>query len=315
MSEATPPPEPPAGAGPTDPTAPPASGPWAPPDPLPAPQPWVPPTPWSPEPWSPAPWPPPGPADAPGVTGMPGVTDRPGSTGTPGATGQPGGTGTPGMPGRPDTPGTLGPGGHPGRPDTLRPAAPPAAHPWPGYGVPAWPPAGYPPPYAYPGAPQTRTSGGQIAAIVAAVATVLVLIFCGCVGVGLVGGLYGDPGTPEEPYGQPVEGDTDGPVGADPARSPAATPSGGPGELTVVYEVTGGALVDVQFYDANGDFYQFDGVRSPWRMMFTANDRHQVQIIASPAGPAGGTVTCRITIDGKVVSRDSGGYGAVCFGW
>ncbi|OKI69009.1 hypothetical protein A6A27_03955 [Micromonospora sp. CB01531] len=212
-----------------------------------------------------------------------------------------GGIGTPGDPPRPAVPPVT--------------PVPPPAHPWPGYAAPGWPPAGYPPPYAYPGTPPTRTNGGKIAAIVVAVATVLVLLFCGCVGLGVLGSSFGDPVTSGEPYGDPGYGEPEEDATAG-QPSPATTPSGGPGQLTVLYEATGAALVDVQFYDANGDFYQYEGVPSPWRMGFASNDRHRVQIIVSPAGLADDNqVTCRISMNGKVVSEDSGVYGATCFGW
>ncbi|SCE99290.1 MmpS family transport accessory protein [Micromonospora chaiyaphumensis] len=153
-------------------------------------------------------------------------------------------------------------------------------------------------------------------AVVVTVVIALVLAVCGCVGFGVLGSFVdgstnsGQPFDPE--FDEPDGGFAEEPTEAAPP-APVATPSGGPGRFTVVYEVTGTATVDVQFYDANADFFQFDGVRSPWRMALTANDRERVQIIASPVGS--GEASCRITIDGKVVSEDSGEYGATCFGW
>jgi hypothetical protein len=152
-------------------------------------------------------------------------------------------------------------------------------------------------------------------AIVVTVLIALMLAVCGCVGFGVLGSFVdgsatsGQPYDPEldEPGGDLAGEPTDGP------RAPVATPSGGPGRFRVVYEVTGAATVDVQFYDANADFFQLDGVRSPWRLAITANNRERVQVLASPTGS--GEVSCTITIDGKVVSRDSGAYGATCFGW
>ncbi|MCW3817256.1 MmpS family protein [Micromonospora sp. DR5-3] len=313
MSEPTPTPEPPADGGHPDPTTPPAPGSWTPPDPLAAPQPWAPPAAWSPTPWSPRPWSP-DPTGTAGTTGWPGTTDTPGTTATPATAGTPATTGPSSATGAPAPAGSSGQVGAP------RPAVPPVPSPaqlWPGYPTPGWPPPGYPPPYAYPGAPPARTNGGRVAAIVVAVTTVLVLVFCGCVGLGVLSSWYEDPGTSAEPYGDPGYGDPEEDVTAGAGQSsPATTPSGGPGQLTVVYEATGAVLVDVQFYDANGDFHQYEGLRSPWRLAITANDRERVQVIASPAGLASDDkVTCSITIDGKVVSRDSGVYGATCFGW
>ncbi|MEU5723188.1 MmpS family transport accessory protein [Micromonospora sp. NPDC047738] len=301
MSEPTPTPQPSADGGHTDPTTPPAPAPWTPPDPLAGPQPWVPQAPWSPTPWSP------------GSTGTPGPT---------GGAGTAGGIGTPGNTGQPDATADPARTGPPGSADAPRPAVPPVtpvpppAHPWPGYAAPGWPPAGYPPPYAYPGMPPTRTNGGKIAAIIVGVATVLVLLFCGCVGLGVLGNSFGDPVTSGEPYGDPGYGEPEEDATAG-QPSPATTPSGGPGRFEVVYEVTGTEAVNVQFYDANGDFLQVDEVQSPWRLAFTANDRQRVQIVALPANRGGDPITCQITIDGKVVSRDSSSSGAIatCFGW
>ena len=77
--------------------------------------------------------------------------------------------------------------------------------------------------------------------------------------------------------------------------------------------MTGADQVYVQFYDADANFLQLDDVDAPWRLRFTANDRERVQVIATPA--ESGEVSCRISINGKVVSRNSGEYGATCFGW
>jgi hypothetical protein len=153
-----------------------------------------------------------------------------------------------------------------------------------------------------------------VVAVVVTVVVALVLAFCGCVGLGALGSFLDDQTTSGQPYDRP-EFDDDLPWEPTDAAPPvpATTPSAGPGRFTVVYEVTGPAAVDVQFYDANADFLQLDGVRSPWRLAFTANDRERVQIIASPTDS--GEASCRITINGKVVSQDSGEYGATCFGW
>ncbi|MFU8851015.1 MmpS family transport accessory protein [Micromonospora sp. SL1-18] len=302
MSDPTPIPDPSASEGPTDPTAPPAvpaAMPWTPPDPLAAPAPWAPPTPWSR-------------ADVPTATVGTGAIGEPGST-----SGTAGGPGTPTPAGHPFPSGPPGPfgGPYPAPPAPPAPggAPPPPGHPWPGHPAPAWPPTGYPPPYAYPGSTPPRRNNGWVPAVVVSVVAVLVLAFCGCVGLGLLGSFNDEQvesGEPYDPgYGVP---DEEG-ITAAPLRDPATAPSGGPGELTVVYEVTGTGAVDLQFYDANGDFFQIDGVRTPWRMAFTANDRERVQLIASAVGP--GDATCRITINGKVVSENSGKWGMACFGW
>ncbi|MCP3784215.1 MmpS family protein [Micromonospora sp. A3M-1-15] len=197
------------------------------------------------------------------------------------------------------------------------PAGGPPVPPWPGGAPgPGWPPVGYPPPYAYPTAAPRRSSGGWVVPVVVTVVIALVLAFCGCVGLGVLGSFVDDSTTSGQPY-DPEFDEPDGGLAEDPTDAappvPATTPSGGPGRFTVRYEVGGTGAVDIQFYDANADFLQIDGVPPPWRLAFTANDRERVQIIASPTGS--GEASCRITINGKVVSQDSGEWGATCFGW
>ncbi|MEU8259962.1 MmpS family transport accessory protein [Micromonospora sp. NPDC048999] len=292
MSEATPPPEPPASGGSTDPAAPPPPAPWTPPDPLAAPQPWTPPTPWTPTPWSPP--------DTPVGLGTPGAYENPAPNESPGQSDAYPPAGAP----------TYPPAGAPTYPPAG--AAPPPGQAWPGHPAPAWPPQGYPPPYAYPGAPPARTNGGRtVAIVVGVVAALLALLCCGCVGLGLLDDLTAEPVASGEPY--PDFGVPDEPNVTTAQDSPATAPSDGPGELTVVYEVGGTDTVDLQFYDANADFFEVDEVRTPWRMTFTANDRERVQVLAAPIGS--GDATCRITINGKVVSENSGRWWVACFGW
>ncbi|WBB74496.1 MmpS family transport accessory protein [Micromonospora sp. WMMD1128] len=162
-----------------------------------------------------------------------------------------------------------------------------------------------------------------IAAVVA-----LVLAVCGCVGLGMLGSFSEGSVTSGEPYEPPfVDGSgepgwPDGPGGFtdEPTETPvvpATTPSAGRGRFTVVYEITGTGAANVEFYDANGDFLTVNGMQPPWRLAFTANDRKQVQIVAIPDDQQRDGVSCRITVDGKVVSRDSSATGgmASCFGW
>ncbi|SBT47643.1 MmpS family transport accessory protein [Micromonospora auratinigra] len=308
MSEATPPTDP--TPEPWTPPDPPAA--WTPPDPLAAPQPWAPPTPWSastpppPDPTAPERPAPAGPDR--GVEAGTGPTAPGGEpAGSPAPGGEPAGsyfpTHRPATPPSADQPGPTGPGGPP-------PVPAPSG----------WPPPAYPPPYAYPGAPRPASGNGRTVAIVLGVVAALVLSVCGCLGgLTVLGMATGDSGNSADPYDDSwpePEGTGPDDFSEEPTEapaSPAVTPSAGSGRFTVVYEVTGTGPVDVQFYDANADFLQLDEVSSPWRLTFTANDRERVQIIASPGDS--GEVTCRITINGKVVSRDSGEYGATCFGW
>ncbi|MGV9807950.1 MmpS family transport accessory protein [Micromonospora chersina] len=334
MSETTPTPEPGHSTGPSDPTAPPSAPEpttWTPPDPLTAPQPWAPPAPWAPAPWTPAP-----PASAaPGDAPNPWASSAPATPGaTPDPWGQPG-SAAPGNPppGSGAAPGAAGwtPPHYPNNPGgTPRPAVPapgpagaPPVPPWPGGAPgPGWPPVGYPPPYAYPTGAPPRSSGGWVVPVVVTVVIALVLAFCGCVGLGVLGSFVDDSTTSGQPY-DPEFDEPDGGLADDPTPTaaappvPATTPSGGRGRYTVVYEVTGTGAANVDFYDANGDFLHVDGMRPPWRLAFTTNDRKHLQIVALPDNQRRDGLTCRITIDGKVVSRDSSATGgiATCFGW
>ncbi|MEW2440718.1 MmpS family transport accessory protein [Micromonospora marina] len=321
MSETTPAPEP------GDPTAAPATpqpSSWTPPDPLAAPQAWTPPASWSPPP-APSPWAAAGPESASGAdpAASPSGTGRP--VGEPGwaapaapvAMPRPAVPPAPGDPQAPGLPGAAGRPAQPGAPDL--PAPPgwaPGAYPPGPYPPGPYPPGPYPPPYAYPGMPPRRGGNGWVAGLVIGIVTVLALIVCGCVGLSFLGRAM-DGGTASgERYDDPFYGEPDG-WADEPSRPPArpvTTPSGGPGEFTVRYEVTAtDGEAEVQFYDADANFHQPGAVDTPWRLSFTANDRERVQIIASPVGS--GEVTCRITVNGKVVSKDSGEYGATCFGW
>ncbi|MFI7428590.1 MmpS family transport accessory protein [Micromonospora sp. NPDC049836] len=156
-------------------------------------------------------------------------------------------------------------------------------------------------------------------AVVVTVVVAVVLAFCGCIGLGVLGSFLNDPGASGEPYHPTFDGPdadpTDEPAG-DAAPAPATTPSGGPGRFTVLYEVTGTGAANVQFYDANGVFRHVNRVAPPWRLALTANDRKHLQIVALAADQRNDGVTCRITINGTVVSRDSSATGgmASCFG-
>ncbi|WP_233607848.1 MmpS family transport accessory protein [Micromonospora chalcea] len=235
--------------------------------------------------------------------------------------GQPGTPGGPANPDAPQWPAQPGAPGWPAQPGAPGSSPPPSAY-QPGtyppgpYPPTAYPPGPYPPPYAYPGMPPRRSGGGWAVGVVVGIVTVLALIVCGCVGLAFLGSTMDDGSAAGTGYEEPIYGEpgdwTDDPS-APPAR-PATTPSGGPGKYTVLYEVTGSeGDAEVQYYDANGDFHQLNLVDSSWRLRFTTNNRERVQIVTMPGSAAG--LTCRITIDGKVVSQKSGRWGVTCFGW
>ncbi|WP_165945734.1 MmpS family transport accessory protein [Micromonospora sp. KC606] len=119
--------------------------------------------------------------------------------------------------------------------------------------------------------------------ILVAVVAVLVLGFCGCLGVGsTLLGRYAPEPVAEDPY----DGYDDEvyPTWAPPAPSqpatPASTPSGGPGRYPVSYEVAGTGRADIQYYDANGDFIRLEGVRLPWRGKIRTDDPNRVVVTA-----------------------------------
>ena len=86
-------------------------------------------------------------------------------------------------------------------------------------------------------------------------------------------------------------------------QSAAAPP---PGEL-VVYEVTSNGAKDVggvQYTDTDGEIIRLNGISLPWRTTFrVTGDRHPLVLIAQRKQGATGAVTCRITFDGKLLSR------------
>ncbi|MGR6322122.1 MmpS family transport accessory protein [Micromonospora soli] len=145
-------------------------------------------------------------------------------------------------------------------------------------------------------------------------ATVVVLVFCGCLSMGVLGPWYGDS-YDGHGNGEPGGGATAEAPFPVPSRHPATQPSGGPGELSVVYEVTGVGPVDLQYYDANGDYIENERVTSPWRLQFTTNRTDRgLMVLAQLSEPNEiDRATCRIIVDGNVVAEDSGVYGGDCF--
>ncbi|MFC3501336.1 MmpS family transport accessory protein [Micromonospora krabiensis] len=196
-------------------------------------------------------------------------------------------------------------------PHTPAASAPPIPPP----GWAAQPPAPGPGAYGqpWPHAPVPRRRSGRAGVLIAA-ATVLVLVVCGAIGAATLirYAQAPDPGGPviDQPYAQPPYVDDDEPW----AEPPATTPSGAPGTVRVVYEVTGRGLVDLEYYDANGDFVQEAEVPLPWRLNLRVRTADRVMVLAHRY-PEEGPVTCRITVDGRTVEEVRGGqWGASCFG-
>ncbi|MFI6260853.1 MmpS family transport accessory protein [Micromonospora sp. NPDC051006] len=183
-------------------------------------------------------------------------------------------------------------------------------------------PYGNPWPYAQPTAPPARSGSrpGAVGAIIGA-AVVLVLVICGALGVVALRRYAEVPGPSgpiaDEPYSDPYydaedgdEEDEDAPW----ASEPALAPSGEPGTIQVRYEVTGDGPVDLEYYDANGDFVQDARVALPWRLTLRVNDAGRVMVLAHNSADEG-PVACKITVDGKTVDEVSAPkWGASCFG-
>lgn len=80
---------------------------------------------------------------------------------------------------------------------------------------------------------------------------------------------------------------------------------------TVVYEVTGTGPVDVTYTvdDPNSDGEEDKGAQLPWTKTFevtTPGTRVHVLMYASASVAPDDTITCRVSVDGKVVSEKTG---------
>ncbi|MFI7487253.1 MmpS family transport accessory protein [Micromonospora echinaurantiaca] len=243
----------------------------------------------APGPDTPPPWTPPDPTPPPQPWAAPGPWTPPG---TPGPAGAP--------PGFPPPVGAPGPAWYP-----------------PGYLPPGHLPPGYPPPYVPP-APARSGNRSTVVGVVVAVTTVLAFGLCACLGV--AGLIYSaDTPYPDDPYAQETydpyydyEEPETWPTQPRPTVRPALTPSDGPGEVTVVYEVTGRGPADLEYYDANGDFIQVEQVTLPWRRSLRMHDAGRVMVLASHGQPD--RISCRITVAGRTVATDERAYWVNCTG-
>ncbi|MEO3775942.1 MmpS family transport accessory protein [Micromonospora sp. B11E3] len=200
---------------------------------------------------------------------------------------------------------------------------PPAGAPWPGYVRPGWPPAGYPPPYAYPGRPPARSGSDRtVVGLVITLVVVLVVGLCGCACVaGALVGLGEDRAASEEPWyddpyddGRYHEDGTPSPdpttFAADPTKKPITRPTSGPAPVTVVYEVTGAGRADIAYFDAESDLIHVDGAKLPWRTTIRTDGKSRVMVEATWSGDENGPLTCRLTVTGagKPVIKVQQGY-------
>lgn len=76
----------------------------------------------------------------------------------------------------------------------------------------------------------------------------------------------------------------------------------------MTYEV-GGTVTkgDITYTDGGTSTTQNNGVKLPWKKKFTAkgSDVLVYQVMAQNATTGGGKITCRITVDGKVVKTNA----------
>ncbi len=86
--------------------------------------------------------------------------------------------------------------------------------------------------------------------------------------------------------------------------------------VTVRYKVSGNAeIVNIDYYDSNGDLAILTNVESPWEITFTANHGDEVYLYAKRVGETG-TVSVTIYADGVVLDEgiSSGSAGATAQG-
>ncbi|MGC4744212.1 MmpS family transport accessory protein [Micromonospora sp. DT201] len=109
---------------------------------------------------------------------------------------------------------------------------------------------------------------------------------------------------------------TPGPTPTASAR-PATTPSTGPGQVKVAYEVTGQGRADILYHDANGESIWLDEVQLPWRTNIRTDRRDQLMVQVSRSVGTGESIACSVTVDGGApVTEQVGGaaWRASCFG-
>ncbi|MGS2613373.1 MmpS family transport accessory protein [Micromonospora sp. LZ34] len=196
---------------------------------------------------------------------------------------------------------------------------PPAGAPGPAWYPPGHLPPGYPTPYG-PTAPARQGNRSAVVGVVVAVVTVLAFGLCACLGI--AGLIYSaDAPYPDDPYAEESydpyydyeeEEPQVWPTQARPTVRPALTPSDGPGEVTVVYEVTGRGPADLEYYDANGAFIQVEQVTLPWRRSLRMHDAERVMVLANHGRQD--PISCRITVDGRTVATDDRAWGVNCTG-
>lgn len=98
---------------------------------------------------------------------------------------------------------------------------------------------------------------------------------------------------------------------AGPGAQDQGTPEPAKGEKTVVMEVTGAKSADIT-YGLGGDQSQDNGAKVPWKKELKTSDALLLATIVAQ-NKGGGTIACKITVDGKVVkeNKSTGEYAVV----
>ncbi|BBH66053.1 hypothetical protein ACTI_27380 [Actinoplanes sp. OR16] len=194
--------------------------------------------------------------------------------------------------------------------------APPGYAPEPGY-APDYSQGGYPQqPPPYPGAPAyapppPRRSKAPLIALIVAIS----LLLCGGVvtsGVLIVRSVTDKAKEVVEPIANPTFPEPELPgLPTDLPTFPTDLP-GLPGadqnkEISVTYEVTGDGPAEVLYTEQLGTAPKMvSGVKLPWKITTTMKGVALVSVSAQRTDGSSGDITCRATVDGKEVAKQTG---------
>jgi hypothetical protein len=186
--------------------------------------------------------------------------------------------------------------------DLPPPFSSPSSPPYPAGGDPSHPtyqlgsaPVG-PPPVTAPPAYGPITTQRSRVVVIGAVVTAVAVLLCGLCGVA----------------GFLLARDSDNGNKAAPARSsprPAPSPTAAQGKHTIVYEVSGDGSAIVTYLAPGGP--KPDQVSLPWRQELTV-DRGSFLATVFAFRFEGGTIECRVLVDGQEVAKDSSDNEVTC---
>ncbi|WP_043735613.1 MmpS family transport accessory protein [Nocardia asiatica] len=122
---------------------------------------------------------------------------------------------------------------------------------------------------------------------------VVVLVFGGC--VALIGAAGNEAAKAIDAAASSVQSAAESPDAPIPPLTPKASGKG----KTVVYEIISDSdLRSVTYWDENSELQQLNGADAPWSLTITNTS---TAVIAGAGAQTNGTsVTCRVTVDGKV---------------